>query len=47
LGSSQFNFLSRESLTASQKIGEREIEVESGRRGENRGRKAGGLFPRD
>ncbi len=38
LGSSRFNFVSRESLTASQKIGEREIEGESERRGENRGR---------
>jgi hypothetical protein len=35
-------FLSRESLTASQKIGEREIEGKSGRRGESRGKKAGG-----
>jgi hypothetical protein len=48
LASSRFNFLSRESLTASQKIDEREIEGKSGRRGESRGRKAGGdLFLTD
>jgi hypothetical protein len=41
LGSSRFNFLSRESLIASQKIGAREIERKSGRGGESKRRKAG------
>ncbi len=39
LGSSRLNFLSRESLTASKKIGEREIEGESERGGESRVRR--------
>ncbi len=38
-GSCRSNFLSRESLTASQKIGEREIEGKSGRGANNRGRR--------
>jgi hypothetical protein len=42
LGSSRLNFLLKESLIASQKIGEREIERKSGRGGESRRRKAGG-----